>query len=102
MVMVGLLTLVTNRVGTVTSTSFLVSFGDMRTVSGPMSRVSSGALPGHSSTTAVLSGPITGQAAESRAIRGMATAIRFLVASILDEPGEHVAIVSLSILHRFP
>src|SRR5438105_15199330 len=71
--MVGLLTLVTNRVGSVTSTSFLVNFGDRRTVSGPMSRVSSGTLPGHSSTTRGLSAPAAGQAMHNQVVRETAT-----------------------------
>src|SRR5262245_65292379 len=82
MVMVGLLTLVTSRVGSVTSTSFLVSFGDMRTVSGPMSRVSSGTLPGHNSTTSGLSAPAAGQAMHNQVIRETAATIRFMVAPL--------------------
>src|SRR2546421_668241 len=82
MVMVGLLTLVTSRVGSVTSTSFLVNFGDMRTVSGPISRVSSGALPGHNSTTLALSAPGAGQATHNQTIRETASPIRFMVAPL--------------------
>ena len=53
--MVGLVTLVTIRVGSVTSTCLRSSFGDMRTFSGPMVPGSSGTLPGQSSTTSGLS-----------------------------------------------
>src|SRR5262245_21981194 len=80
--MVGLLTLVTNRVGSVTSTSFLESFGDMRTISGPMSRVSSGALPGHSSTTLGLSAPSAGQVMHNQTIAETAAPVRFMVAPL--------------------
>src|SRR5262249_39809626 len=100
--MVGLLTSVTNRVGSVTSTSFRVSFGDMRTLSGPMLPVSSGTLPGHNSTTIGLSAPTAGQAAHNQVIRETATPIRFMVAPVFSKPGEHVANLSPSILYRFP
>src|SRR5262249_51717073 len=82
--MVGLVTLVTMRVESVTSTSFLVSFGDMRTYSGPMLPVSSGALPGHSSTTIVLSAASAGQAMHDQAIRATAGTKRFMVAPLCD------------------
>src|SRR6266849_2830617 len=88
--MVGLLTLVTNRVGSVTSTSFRVNFGDMRTFSGPMLPVSSGTLPGHSSTTIGLSAPAAGQAAHNQVIRETVAAIRCMVAPLFSEPVEHV------------
>src|SRR4249919_3435311 len=58
--MVGLVTLVTIRVDSVTSTCLRSSFGDMRTNSAPMFPVSSGTFPGHSSTTAGLSYAATG------------------------------------------
>src|SRR5215470_421710 len=80
--MVGLLTLVTNRVGSVTSTSFLVSFGDMRTVSGPMLPVSSGTLPGHSSTTVGLSAPTAGEVTHNHVMRETSATIRFMVAPL--------------------
>src|SRR5690349_9418441 len=51
MVIVGLVTSVIMRVGSVTSTCLRSSAGDMRTLSGPMLPVSSGALPGQISTT---------------------------------------------------
>src|SRR5205807_2681028 len=89
-VMVGLLTLVTNRVGSVISTSFRVSFGDMRTFSGPMSPLSSGTLPGHSATTSGLSARATGQATHHQAIKEMAATIRFMVVPLFREPVEHV------------
>src|SRR5262245_21354544 len=79
MVMVGLLTLVINRVGSVTSTSFRVSFHDVRTISGPILPASSGALPGHSSTTVGLSAPTAGAAKHNQAIRGMANVMRIMV-----------------------
>src|SRR4051794_79868 len=109
--MAGLLTLVTNRVGPVTSTSFLVNFGDMRTFSGPMSPVSSGTLPGHSSTTVGLSAPAAGQATHSQAITETAATIGFMIAPLSREPVEpvtnllvrgHVDHVPLFILRRFP
>ena len=49
--MVGLLTLVTILVGSVTSTCLRSSFGDMRDFPGPTLSISSGTLPGQSSTT---------------------------------------------------
>src|SRR5205823_7518181 len=60
--MVGLVASVTIRVGSVTSTSFRSSLGDMRNLSGPMLPLSSGTLPGQISTTSGLSAPTTGQA----------------------------------------
>src|SRR5262245_50365919 len=84
--MVGLLTLVTNRVGWVTSTSFLVNFGDRRTVSGAIVLVSSGTLPGHRSTTIGLSAATTGQATANQTIRET-TAVRFIVAPRFSETG---------------
>src|SRR5438270_7491907 len=51
MVRVGLVTLVIILVDSVTSTCLRSSLGDMRTVSGPMSAVSSGGLPGQRGTT---------------------------------------------------
>src|SRR5262249_41257601 len=84
--MVGLLTLVTNRVGSVTSTSFLVNFGDRRTVSGAMVLVSSGTLPGHRSMTIGLSAATTGQTTANQVIRKTA-AIRIMVAPRFSETG---------------
>src|SRR4051812_9081170 len=84
--MVGLLTLVTRRVDSVISTSFRVNFGDMRTVSGPILPVSSGTLPGHSSTTSGLSAPATGHVTHNQVIRETATAIRFMVAPLFSLP----------------
>src|SRR6187431_1794188 len=49
--MVGLVTSVISRVGSVTSTCLRSSFGDLRTLSGPMLPLSSGTLPGQISTT---------------------------------------------------
>src|SRR4051794_40740062 len=100
--MVGLLTLVTNRVESVTSTSFLVNFGDMRTFSGPMLPVSSGTLPGHSSTTIGSSAPNAGQATHNQLSRQTAATMRFMVAPLVSERAEHVENGSLFILHRFP
>src|SRR5262249_46788217 len=79
------LTLVTNRVGSVTSTSFRVSFGDRRTFSGPTSPVSSGTLSGHNSTTSGWSAPAAGQATHNPARRETATTNPFMVA--LPDPG---------------
>src|SRR5262249_49979986 len=84
MVRVGLLTLVTSRVGSVTSTSFRVSFGDRRTVSGANLPVSSGTLPGHSSTTVGLSAPAAGQAAHNQVTRETAATRRFMVAPLVS------------------
>src|ERR1700751_5203234 len=50
-VMLGLVTSVMSRVGSVTSTCLRSSAGDMRTRSGPIFSVSFGTLPGHNSTT---------------------------------------------------
>src|SRR5215831_9535881 len=83
MVMVGLVTLVTIRVGSVTSTCLRSSFGDMRTFSAPMLPVSSGALPGHSSTTRGLSAAATGQATHNQATREAVDAKRFMVGPLL-------------------
>jgi hypothetical protein len=85
--MVGLVTLVTSRVGSVTSTSLRVSFGDMRTVSAPMSPVSSGALPGHRSTTSGLSAAAAGQATHSEVSRATAVRIRFMFAFVSSATG---------------
>src|SRR6266498_708566 len=49
--MVGFVTSVIIRVGSVTSTCLRSSFGDMRNRSGPMLPLSSGTLPGQISTT---------------------------------------------------
>src|SRR6266516_240591 len=49
--MVGLVTSVIICVGSVTSTCFRSSAGDRRILSGPMSPLSSGTLPGQSATT---------------------------------------------------
>src|SRR5579884_1165571 len=89
--MVGLLTLVTSRVGSVTSTSLRVSRGDMRVISGPIAAVSSGALPGHSSTASGFSAPKAGQATLTQPARAIVHAHRFMVApSLPDEgPGRH-------------
>src|SRR4051794_21718331 len=87
-VRVGLLTLVTRRVGSVTSTSLRVCFGDMRTVSGPIVPVSSGALPGHNSTTFGTSAAVAGQAAHTQGIRETTATIRFMVAPEFSEPGD--------------
>src|SRR5690348_12003632 len=81
--MVRLVTLVTSRVGSLTSTSFLVSFGDIRTVSGPIPPVSSGTLPGHSSTTSGLSAATAGHATDRQVNRETAAAIRFMVAPLV-------------------
>src|SRR5262245_60613405 len=87
MVRVGLVTLVTSRVGSVTSTSLRVSFGDMRTVSGPILPDSSGTLPGHSSKTVGFSPPAAGQATPNQAIRDTTATIRFMVAPRVSELG---------------
>jgi hypothetical protein len=55
MLIVGFVTLVIMRVDSVTSTSFLVSLGDITTLSGSILPGSSGALPGQSSTMSGLS-----------------------------------------------
>src|SRR6185369_9574809 len=51
MVMVGLVTSVIIRVGSVTSTCLRSSAGELRTLSGPMPPLSSGTFPGQISTT---------------------------------------------------
>src|SRR5262245_8146906 len=71
----------------------------MRTYSGPMSRVSSGTLPGHSSTTIGLSAPTAGQAMHNHGIREMAAAIRFMVAPSPRSPAEHAAGPEQGFLH---
>src|ERR1700683_3663810 len=86
--MVGLLTLVTSRVGSTTSTSFRVNFRDMWTFSGPMLPASSGTFPGHISTTIGLSAPAAGQAAHNQMITETAAAIRFMVDPLISAPGE--------------
>ena len=85
---VGLLTLVTSRVGSVTSTSFRVCVGDMRTISGPIVPVSSGTLPGHSSTTVGVPAAAERQAVHSQEIRETTATIRFMVAPEFSEPGD--------------
>ena len=77
---VGLLTLVTSRVGSVTATCFFVSLGDMRIFSGPMSPASSGALPGHNCTMSGLSVPTTGPTTHSKVSNATAAGIRFMIA----------------------
>ena len=59
----------------------------MRTVSGPIVPVSSGTLPGHSSTTVGMSAAAAGQAAHSQEIRETTATIRFMVAPVFSEPG---------------
>src|SRR5947209_5801827 len=90
--MVGLVTLVTILVGSVTSTCLRSSLGDMRTYSAPILPVSSGALPGQSRTTtprsptpvwerAVASGlsaASTGEATHNQVTRERADAMRFM------------------------
>src|SRR5579884_228583 len=80
--MVGLLMLVSSLVDSVTSTSFLVSFGDMRTVSGPMLAASSGALAGQISTMIGLSAPIAGKTRHSQKSRETITSRCFMVAPL--------------------
>src|SRR5262245_36813908 len=82
--MVGLLTLVTRRVGSVTSTSFLVSFGDRRTNSAPMSQVSSGALPGHNCTTLGFSPAAAGPDTHTQGLTEADATIRFMVAPVFS------------------
>src|ERR1019366_1162934 len=78
--MVGLVTLVMSLVDSVISTSFLVSGRDIWTFSGPMLSVSSGTLPGQSSTTTGLSAPIAGQSRHKHVIRETVGARGFMVA----------------------
>src|SRR5579875_1517069 len=81
--MVGLVTLVSSLVDSVTSTSFLVSFGDMRTFSGPMLPASFGAFAGQSSTTIGLSAPKAGKTRHSQTNRETITIRRFMAAPLL-------------------
>src|SRR5262249_53793177 len=88
MVMLGLLTLVTIRVGSVTSTCLRSSFGDRRNFSAPMSPVSSGTLPGQSSTTCGWSAPAAGQATHNQVTRETVPAKRLMGSPL---PGdEHI------------
>src|SRR5947209_3417970 len=90
MVRVGLVTLVTSRVDSVTSTSLRVNFGDMRTVSAPILPVSSGASPGQSATTSGLSAAAAaGQATPSPARRETIHARRIVVAPLLLPGARH-------------
>src|SRR5437660_3566388 len=59
----------------------------MRTISAPMLPVSSGALPGQSSTTSGLSAPAAGQPTHNQATRETVAARRFMVAPLLSESG---------------
>src|SRR5262249_45942172 len=54
----------------------------MRTVSGPMLPVSSGTLPGHSSTTVGLSAPTAGEVTHNHVMRETSATIRFMVAPL--------------------
>src|SRR5438093_8564713 len=104
--MVGLVTLVTILVDSVTSTCLRSSFGDMRTYSAPMLPVSSGALPGQSSTTtprsptpvwerAVASGlsaASTGEATHNQVTRERADATRFMWKSLRSGKLLHVVL----------
>src|SRR5580658_3569363 len=84
MVMVGLVTLVINLVDSVTSTSFLVSFFDMYSLSAPILSVSSGTLPGQSSTTIGLSAASVGQVTDRQRTSDTVEAIRFMVKSLQE------------------
>src|SRR5262245_10476137 len=79
-VMVDLVTLVISFVESVTSTSLRLSFGDGRSSSAPMLPISSGALPGHSSTTSGLSSAAAG-AAEKIAATQMFVRFHFIFVS---------------------
>src|SRR5260370_29545693 len=70
------------RVGWVTSTCFRSSFGDMRTFSGPILTVSSGTLPGQTSTTRGFLSPAPASATQNNRIETVA-AICFMVAPLL-------------------
>src|ERR1700722_16973931 len=98
MVMLGLATLVTILVGSVTSTCLRSSLGARRALSGPISPVSSGTLPGQSSMTTGLSfpaagfsSPTAGEAVHSQAARGTVHANRILFAPLLTEEGRSPA-----------
>src|SRR5260370_6077417 len=92
MVMVGLVTLVIIRVGSVTSAFFLSSFGDMRTYSAPMLPASSGALPGQSSTTSGLSSPTTCPVTHKHVTRQTVDANRMMIAPVLKDE-QHVGLL---------
>src|SRR5579872_1700381 len=82
--MVGLVTLVTSLVDSVTSTSFLVNFGDMRVFSAPMLvSVSSGTLPGHSSTTVGLSAALAGKDMNNQMSRETIMTLRFMATPLI-------------------
>src|SRR5262249_7712330 len=95
--MVGLVTLVTIRVGSVTSTCLWSSFGDMRTYSAPMLPGSSGALPGQRSTTRGLrseagesdaffgSPGIAGQVAHKPRSRDREDGMRYIVEPLVND-----------------
>src|SRR5438874_11894524 len=67
--MVGLLTAVIIRVGSVTSTCVRSSFGDIRLCSAPISPLSSGAPPGQIATTCGSSALRAGEATHTQATR---------------------------------
>src|SRR5262245_24696264 len=80
MAMVGLLTLDSIRVGSVTSTSLRVNLGDSRTDSGPMPPTSSGAFPGQRSTTSgFLPSEMAGRSAQNKTKKVSAHATRFMI-----------------------
>src|SRR6266404_600446 len=85
MVRVGFVTLVTILVGSVTSTCLRLSFGDMRNFSAPIVPVSSGAVPGQSSTTSGWSAPNTGPTKHNHVTRETAAAKRLMVAPLLRD-----------------
>src|SRR5262245_25205331 len=87
MVMVGLLTLVSICVGSVTSTCLRSSFGDMTVFSAPRSPVSSGTLPGQSSMTSGLSAAPAGQATHNQVSRQTVQVQRIGIAPLLREVG---------------